>query len=225
MRKRITLFIFGITTLLVACGESSSNLPTPKELSDALPMVTDMPDTWNESQRQVFEKREAENPSIDPSVWCSEAKDASANLVKLAGQSGADVEMQAETVSGMPRMMRLQAWANDDADEYIAAVKASVDACDGTTSTDESGAISETNIITGRSLGDESVSWVQKTTPPANTQDEKLESIGRTMVARFGSIIMVMQLGDAAMTGKSELMSEDDWWAIVEIAAKDLKDL
>ena len=101
MRTRTALVIFSLTALVAACGDSSSNLPTPKELSDALPMVTDMPDTWNESQRQVFEKREAENPSIDPSIWCSEAKDASANLLTLAGESGADVEMQAETQSGM----------------------------------------------------------------------------------------------------------------------------
>ena len=123
------------------------------------------------------------------------------------------------------RRRHKQAWANDDADEYFAAVKASVDKCDGTTSTDESGVVSETSIITGRSLGDESVSWVQKTIPPADTQDEKFELVGRTTVARFGSVIMVLQLGDAAMTGESELMNEDDWWAIVEIAAKELKGL
>ena len=166
-----------------------------------------------------------ENPSIDPSIWCTEASEASANLLELAGESGADVEMQFENSSGMPRMMRLQAWANDDAEEYFDGVAASVAACDGMTATDEFGAVTNTDLIEGRSLGDESVSWMQKTTPPTETQAEKLESIGRTTVARFGSVIMVLQLGDAAMTGKSELMNEDDWWAIVEIAAKNFKNL
>lgn len=213
-------------SLVVSCTNSStSEFPTPNELSDALPAVTDMPAGWKESQRQVFETREVENPSIDASIWCVEAKEASANLIELAGQSGADVEMQFENSSGMPRMMRVQAWANDDAEEYFDGVAASVAACDGTTATDEFGAVTDTDVIEGRSLGDESVSWMQKTVPPTDTQDEKLESIGRTTVARFDSVIMVIQLGDAAMTGESVAMDEDQWWAIVEIAAESLRNL
>lgn len=213
-------------SFVVSCTNSStSELPTPNELSDALPAVTDMPAGWKESQRQVFETREAENPSIDPSIWCTEANEASQNLIELAGKSGADVEMQFENSSGMPRMMRVQAWANDDAEEYFDGVAASVAACDGTTFTDDSGAVTETDSIEGRSVGDESVSWMQKTVPPTDTQDEKLESVGRTTVARFGSVIMVLQLGDAAMTGTAMAMDEDQWWSIVEIAAKGLRNL
>lgn len=222
MMKKI-LYSICVLSLLPSCSQSSSgDIPTPKELSEALPTVTDMPDGWNETQRQVFETREVENPSIDPSIWCPEASEASANLLELAGESGADVEMQFENSSGMPRMMRLQAWANDDAEAYFDGVAASVAACDGMTATDEFGAVTNTDLIEGRSLGDESVSWMQKTTPPTETQAEKLESIGRTTVARFGSVIMVLQLGDAAMTGDSMPMDEDQWWGIVEIAAKDL---
>lgn len=225
MRSRVFLPIFISSIVFASCGDSSSGFPTPQELSDALPTVTDMPTRWNESQRQVFDERDVENPSLDPSIWCAEAKTLSADLVALAGESGADVEMRAETETGMPRMMRLQAWANDDVQQYFDDVQKSVEACDGVTVTDEFGAQMETKTIVGRSIGDESVSWMQKTTPPADTQDEKFESVGRTTVARFGSIIMVLQIGDAAMTGESELMNEDDWWAIVEIAAKNLKDL
>lgn len=225
MLKKFIAVSLAVSLLSACTNSSTTEMPTPKELSDALPAVTDMPEGWKESQRQVFEVREAENPSIDPSIWCAEAQDESSGLVELAGDSGADVEMQTESDSGMPRMMRLQAWANDDAEEYFDGVQASVAACDGTKVTDEFGVITETNTIEGRSIGDESISWLQKTVPPIETQEEKLESIGRTTVARFGSTIMVLQLGDVAMAGTTIAMDEDQWWAIVEIAAKDLKNL
>lgn len=69
---------------------------------------------------------------------------------------------------------------------------------------------------------DESVSWVQKTTPPPATQSEKMESVSRTTIARFGSIVMAMQLGDVAFTGSAVAMDEDEWWSIVELAGEKL---
>ena len=91
--------------------------------------------------------------------------------------------------------------------------------------TAESGAVEQYSVVEGRDIGDESVSWLQKTTPPPATQGEKMESVGRTTIARFGSIIMVMQLGDAAFTGQTAAMDEDEWWSIVEDAGRRLNDL
>lgn len=42
-------------------------------------------------------------------------------------------------------------------------------------------------------------------------------------VARYGNVIMVLQLGDAAPVGTSTLMPEDDWWQIVQLAANRLR--
>ena len=209
-----------------SCTRSAEGqLPTPEMISDVLPTITDMPGNWDESQRQVFDVRGPENPSIDPSVWCPAAGMVTENLVDLAGQSGADVEMMSEGPSGTPRMMRLQAWANDDVEDYFRDAREAVMICDGQSVTADSGAVETYSVVEGRDIGDESVSWAQKTTPPPATQGEKMESVSRTTIARFGSIIMVMQLGDVAFTGSAVAMDEDEWWSVVELAGKKLDTL
>ncbi|MEY3691636.1 MAG: hypothetical protein RJB57_1292, partial [Actinomycetota bacterium] len=160
-----------------------------------------------------------------PSVWCPAAGMVTENLVDLAGQSGADVEMMSEGPSGTPRMMRLQAWANDDVEDYFRDAREAVMICDGQSVTADSGAVENFSVVEGRDIGDESVSWAQKTTPPPVTQSEKMESVSRTTIARFGSIIMVMQLGDVAFTGSAVAMDEDEWWSVVELAGKKLDTL
>jgi hypothetical protein len=209
-----------------SCTRSAEGqLPTPEMISDVLPTITDMPGNWDESQRQVFDVRGPENPSIDPSVWCPAAGMVTENLVDLAGQSGADVEMMSEGPSGTPRMMRLQAWANDDVEDYFRDAREAVMICDGQSVTADSGAVETYSVVEGRDIGDESISWVQKTTPPPATQSEKMESVSRTTIARFGFIIMVMQLGDVAFTGSAVAMDEDEWWSVVELAGKKLDTL
>lgn len=225
MKKSLVLVVIGVFSLVSCTRSAEGQLPTPEMLSNELPTITEMPGDWNESQRQVFAVRGNENPSIDPSVWCPESAEVTKNLIDLAGQSGADVEMQAERPSGQPRMMRLQAWANEDVEEYFRDAKEAARICDGK-SISASGGVTETySIIEGRDIGDESISWKQTTTPPKSTQTEKLQSVGRTTIARFGSIIMVMQMGDMAFTGSAEAMNEDEWWDIVELAGKRLDSL
>lgn len=98
MRKKIlvpVVFLLAFVIAVAGCSRSAEGQkPTPAMLSDALPTITDMSGSWNESQRQVFTSRGAENPSIDPSLWCPQASQVTKNLVTLAGQSGADVEME-----------------------------------------------------------------------------------------------------------------------------------
>jgi hypothetical protein len=94
--------------------------------------------------------------------------------------------------------------------------------CDGESVTADSGAVETYSVVEGRDIGDESVSWVQKTTPPPATRSEKMESVSRTTIARFGSIVMAMQLGDVAFTGSAVAMDEDEWWSIVELAGEKL---
>lgn len=226
MRLRILGSLCVAIALVAGCTkEAEGQLPTPRMISDVLPTITDMPDKWTETQRQFFDMRGNENPSLDPSVWCSAADAVTKNLIDLAGESGADVEMQAEMPSGTPRLMRLQAWANDDVKAYFRDAKEAVRICDGQKVTDSVGVTEEYSIIANRDIGDESISWMQTTTPPPSTQKDKFETVGRTTIARFGSILMVMQLGDAASTGAVEPMNEDKWWSIVELTGKKLDDL
>lgn len=170
----------------------------------------------------MFETREVENPSLDPSVWCAEAAEATKNLVDLAGTSGADVEMQADNTNDGARMMRLQAWSNNDVAAYFSAAAEAARTCDGRSVVDADGVGRSWEVIDARDTGDESISWTERTVPPAATQGDKFESIGRTTVARYGDILMVMQMGDANWTGKTEQMDETDWWAVVELAGRKL---
>jgi len=226
MRAKLVPVVVALSLVGVSCTRSAEGqLPTPEMISDALPTITDMPGEWDEAQRQVFETREPENPSIDPSVWCPAAGEVTADLVRLAGESGADVEMKTRNEAGTTRMMRLQAWANDDVEAYFRDAKEAARICDGAEVTSESGAVEKYAIVVGRDIGDESVSWMQTTIPPLATQGDKMEVIGRTTIARFGSIIMVMQLGDVAFTGQTAAMDEDEWWSIVEDAGRRLNDL
>jgi hypothetical protein len=215
-----------LSVVLVSCTKSATGqMPTPDMLSDALPTITDMPGEWSETQRQVFNERGPENPSIDPSIWCADAATVTKNLVDLAGDTGADVEMQAVMVGDTPRLMRLQAWANDEVVAYFRDAKEAVRICDGKKLTDTDGSTVEYDVISAHDIGDESISWKQTTVPPASTEGEKMSSISRTTIARFGSIVMILQMGDMATSGTSTLMPEDEWWDIVELAGGKLDDL
>lgn len=216
-----------VATLAVAsCGRSATGQqPTPEQISDSLPTITDFGDTWKETQRQVFDIRGAENPSIDPSIWCPAAREVTKNLETFAGQSGADVEMSTEQAGRPVSLMRIQAWSNDDVRDYFRDAAEAVHICDGATTTDAYGATATTNLITGRDIGDESVSWSEETVPPPSTQGEKMASIGRTTIARFGDVLMVAQIGTVDWSGTQILMDEDKWWGLVEIAGTKLNRL
>ena len=225
-KKSLRLPIVISLLVITACARSGEGqLATPEMISQALPTITEMPGDWNETQRQIFETREPENPSIDPSVWCSAAQEVTKNLIELAGSSGADVEMQAETQTGGARLMRVQAWSNSNVSKYYGDAKEAVRICDGTSSTDENGVVATTTVIQNRDIGDESISWEQRTTPTKSLQEEKFESLGRTTIARFGDIVMVIQIGDAAPVGTVTMFDEDQWWSIVELAGRKLDKL
>lgn len=224
--KRRVMVCLAVAVALASCTRSAEGqLPTPEMISDALPTITEMPGKWNESQRQVFTERSPENPSIDPSIWCPDAAEVTRNLIELAGESGADVEMQAVTDNDSPRLMRLQAWANDDVEDYFGDASEAARVCDGATVTDADGVTNSYEVVTARDIGDESISWIQTMEPPASAGGEKMSSVGRTTIARFGSIVMVLQVGDIVTSAGEPLMDEDEWWSIVELAGGKLDDL
>ena len=205
-RGKIVACVAVASLLFAACGDDSDSTDTTapngsevtlQQLSDALLTETDLGDdlggTWTETQRDMFTTREPENPSIDPSLWCDEA-DGDA-LVTLAGDSGADVELKFGDETS-PFMVRQQAWSNGDVDSYFAAIKDAVDACDGTTWTDEEGnsyTMGPTQVPT---IGDESVSWGITI---ELVEGDQPASIALQTVAKFDNVIMVLQGG--ASTG------------------------
>lgn len=226
MRSRVLLPLFVSLLALAGCTrDAKGEKPTPAMLSDALLTITDMSGTWNETQRQVFTERGPENPSIDPSIWCPDASNVTKNLIKFAGQTGADVEMEVTGDPTIRRYMRLQAWANDDVTSYVRDAREAVRICDGKTFTDGSGVTASTNINDGHSLGDESINWTQTLVPPDNEGDAKVVSVSRTTIARFGDVVMVLQLGDAVTEGQTSPLAEAQWWSIVSMAGERLHNL
>jgi len=215
-----------VALLFVALGPSGctkSADTSPEGLAEGLLDITDMPGDWQETQRDVFETRGNENPSIDPSTWCPEASDAAAGLDDLAGDAGADVEMQMQ-IDGeeIPRLMRLQAWRNDDVRTYFADVLTVLNICDGAKWTQDPGVTTEMWKIDGPEVGDESVSWGTQEVPPEGT--DKASAMGRTTVARIGEVIMVLQIGDFMTPSSIGELSDDDWREIVQRAADKLAD-
>ncbi len=221
---RVLAVVLGSTLVFVSgcLFKSADKYPTPQKLSDNLLVVTDMPSGWAETQRQVFDVRSNENPSIDPSMWCPDAAAAATPLETLAGGSGADVEMNLSTGGFPKQFLRLQAWSNADASAYMDTLKTVVNLCAGKTTTDELGVKVTTTLITGRDLGDESISWSDETTPPAGTEKDKLMSFGRTTVVRYKNVIMVMQFGNAYPVGTTQFTDEATWWDYVSRAGKKL---
>jgi len=211
------VLVVGVT----ACAKSADKSPT--NLADALLGITDMPGDWQETQRDAFTTRSNENPSIDPSVWCPDSKVEAAKLTGLAGDAGADVEMQMQSAGNeMPRLMRLQAWRNDDARRYFAQAQTVVNMCDGAKWTEAPGVSQEMWKIDGPEVGDESVSWGTTMAPPSGLG--KASSTGRTTIARLGDIIMVLQIGDYATGADLPALTDEEWRDIVQRAADKLSD-
>lgn len=219
--KRSLSAIAVAVSLISGCAKTADE--SLEALSDGLLGITDMPGEWQETQRDVYAERGPENPSIDPSTWCPAAKEEVAKLENLAGDSGADVEMQMQVDgSEMPRMMRLQAWRNDSVREYFEEIVTVVNICDDAKWTEEPGVTQETWKIDGPEVGDESVSWGSQLAPPEGK--EQAASSGRTTVARLGEVIMVLQIGDFTTTSSVGELGDDDWREIVQRAADKLAD-
>ena len=214
--------LFGtFLALLGGCTKAADK--SPEGLSERLLGITDMPGTWRETQRDVFTQRANENPSIDPSIWCPKSATEAAKLIDLAGSSGADVEMQMEVAGKeVPRLMRLQAWRNDDVRQYFETAQTVVNICDGAKWTEEPGVAQEMWKIDGPEVGDESVSWGSAMSPPKST--DKASSSGRTTIARLGEVIMVLQIGDFTAGETSKALGDDEWREIVQRAADKLSD-
>lgn len=223
-KEKVSWLAVPVCALSIAVSGCAKSADTsPRALSKALLEITDMPGDWQETQRDVFEARGNENPSLDPSIWCPDAADEAAGLIDLAGDSGADVEMQMESDGEeVPRLMRLQAWRNEDVRRYFEQIVTVLNMCDGAKWTEEPGVTTEMWKIDGPEVGDESVSWGSQLAPPEGK--EAAASMGRTTVARLGEVIMVLQIGDFTTTSSVGELTDADWREIVQRAADKLAD-
>lgn len=223
---RRSILVGALSLFVVGCRSGTgSEPPTIEELSDALLIITDMDGDWNETQRQTFVTRSNENPSIDPSIWCPDAEQIAKPLTTLAGDSGADVEMQYTGLVTGARLLRQQAWHDDNATDYLETVKAVIDTCDAKTWTDEDGVTYTFTKIPDPGVGDEAAGFSTEMNPPESTQGEKYGSVGRAMIVRVGDTVMVLQAGDMARTDSSVLLDDEEWTEMLETAVDKIKKL
>lgn len=216
---------------LGACGGDEPDLFTPAELGEQLLSPDDMGPGWTESQRDVFDTREPEHPSIDPSLWCPAfSTGKSDQLTTLAGQAGADVELQLGDPASAEQPtygLRQQAWSNNDAEDYLRELADAVATCNGATWTEsgeggDTGEAAEYRLtpLTVPPLGDEAVAALVTITITPADGGEAMMIRQRMAAVRAGSIVMVVQEGDTLSADGDPSTSDDEFATLVELAAR-----
>lgn len=207
-----------LSIVLAACGDdgNEARMHTPEALSAVLLTADDLGPGWTEQQRDTFTTREPENPSIDGSLWCPDAAKQDASLQKLAGDAGADVELEQAQGRGWFQSLRQQAWSNSDVSEYFKTARAAIKACTGATWTSE-GAEYTIEPLAGPMVGDESVSTSVVIVNPSPGGD--MVSRSRISIARFGTALMVLQQGDVQSVDAKSQPTETEWQVSLEKAA------
>jgi hypothetical protein len=231
LRARSLTLLVACLVPLAACGGDDDRVYTPAELGEQLLSTDDMGPGWTESQRDVFDTREPENPSIDPSLWCPDfSTGTSDQLTTLAGQAGADVELQLGDPASAEQPtygLRQEAWSNRDAEDYLRELADAVATCNGATWTEtgeggDTGEAAEYRLtpLTVPPLGDEAVAALVTITITPADGGEAMMIRQRMAAVRAGSIVMVVQEGDTLSADGDPSTSDDEFATLVELAAR-----
>ena len=215
--KIMGLFIL-CSLIITSCNRvrnGDSRYVSTTDLSQALVETGDLPSGWSETQRDLFDMRQPENPSIDNSLWCPKATSSLGKLSKLAGDAGADVEMEYRKDTGVAVALRLQAWSNEDVREYFSLATRLVEQCDDETWTDSEVSYVE-NIVDGVDIGKNSISWEVNIASSALSND--FSSTNRITMVLVGDVLGVVQYGQNT-TETSFGQPENAAWLIVLDAA------
>jgi hypothetical protein len=224
---------------LAACGDEI-DVYTPTELGARLLAPADMGPGWTETQRDVFDTREPENPSIDPSLWCPDyPAGKSDQLTTLAGRAGADVELQfgdPQAAEQPTYGLRQQAWSNKDSQDYLRELADAVATCNGATWTDSSEGSSEgseegtaaeyrLSALSVPTVGDETVAALVTITLSADDGGPTMTIRQRMAAVRAGSIVMVLQEGDTVDAEAEPSTTDAEFATLVEQAARPFVEL
>lgn len=211
------------TTSTTTTSVAQDGSPTPSEMKAVLLGSDDLGSKWMVMQSQAFDSREG-IPTLDPGTWCPAAADASSGLGDLAGKSGAITGLRGvDLPKGVSHQISEQLFDTGSAGEFVALVKSGVDACSGAPWTNSNGNVVRVDPLTSPDVGDESVS----ATTLIATQEEGTDFVFRTrfLVARFGSVVMILQEVDVQESGAAPLMDGGEWGSLVSMAAEKLSGL
>lgn len=204
---RSLLFVALLTaSVAVGCGGGGNAGPTPQQLERVLLESTDLGPEWIETSRGPFDRRDDEHPSIDPALWCPDATAESEVLANLAGERGADAELEIARPEALFIGVRQQLWSNDAATDYLASADGAVERCDGTTWTDDDGNSFASARLDWPVVGDQAVHWSVTTVDPMPSGDAVWRMT--LSVVRFGDVVMVLQQADARRDDSAA--AEDD---------------
>ena len=209
--------------LLTSCNrvrDGDTNYVSTSDLSQALIEVADLPTGWSETQRDLFDMRQPENPSIDNSLWCPKASSSLGKLSNLTGDAGADVEMEYREGTGVAVALRLHAWSNEDVREYFSLATRLVEQCDDETWTDAEVSYTE-NIVDGVEIGDDSISWEVKIASSATSN--AFSSTNRITMVLIGDVIGVLQYGRNTTEASFSQPENAAWLFVLDAALKRLE--
>ncbi len=230
LRARAFLLVTCLVGLM-SCGDELT-VYSPADLGERLLAPGGMGPGWTESQRDVFETRAPENPSIDPSLWCPDYPTGKSDqLVSLAGDAGADVELQLgdPTAAEQPTYgLRQQAWSNRDAVDYLRELTDAVRICSGATwegTGEDVGAEYRLTPLEAPTVGDEAVAVLVAITLSPEDGEPTMVMRQRMAAVRAGSIVMVLQEGDLLDIDEEPSTSDAEFDALIEQAARPFVEL
>lgn len=223
---RFTLALVSLIILASSCKTANDNSEvTPTRISDALLSITDLDTGWSQSSRQVYTSRASDNPAID-TQWCPGAMASAAQLIQLAGDRGALVDLKFAGSIPSSRTLSEDAWNDENAQSFMSKIKAVIDSCNGKTWTDEVGVTATLTKTSGRSFGDDSAGFSVAITPPASMAKQKFPEVCRTIAVRTGSTIMILEVWDSSKSNvMPDAISGSAWTSIVGAATDKLAKL
>lgn len=210
-----------LALVLGACGsdEQDATVFGSEDLGTALLSATDVGAGFTEADRVVAETRPEGTPMLDPGMWCPAAGNVADDLAGLVGDSGAFVSIQAADVTGRNfHGVSEQLWSGPDAKVFVDRATTGFEACVGETwdLADEDGTASVA-ALAGETVGDDSTMAVVTYVTPGPDGDYAWR--GRTLVARVGATVMVIQELDVQLVDVPPRFTDADWQRIVDVAA------
>ena len=217
--RRKANFAVLVTSCLVfvaSCNrvrDGDANYVSTTDLSQALIEVSDLPAGWSETQRDMFDVREPENPSIDNSLWCPEASASLKELTNLAGDAGADAEMEFREGSDVAVALRLQAWSNENVRDYFSLATRLIEKCADEKWTDEEVDYTE-NIVDDVDLGEDSITW--EVVIASSGASKAFSSTNRITMVMRGDVLAVLQYGRNTTVAPFGQAERAEWLTVLK---------
>lgn len=202
-----------------ACGEDEAEVFTPDELASALLTPDDVGDGFVEDQRVAAEESPTDMPALDPGMWCEAAGDAADELSALTGEGGAFIEIVSSEKTGRSfHGVSQHLWSSPEAAAFVERASAAIEACVGETWAIDGDEEATANLaaLAGDDVGDDSTAALVTYVTPGPDGDYAWR--GRTLVARFGATVMVLQELEVQLVDSEPFIADADWQRIVDVA-------